>query len=100
MKKTGCFRALFAIVLSFVLLFSAIGCTEKSTDVGTESSSEAVATESTGAENTSSTESEEDSKMYEGKTKIKVMSYNIRCLQQSFGLRNINSFCNRSICWR
>lgn len=81
MKKIGCFRTLFAIVLSFVLLFSAIGCTEKSTDVGTESSLEAVTGESSGADNTSSTESEDDSAMYEGKTRIKVMSYNIRCLR-------------------
>lgn len=79
MKISGKMR-LLAVLLLFVFVFGAVGCNdgaEKSADTDT---SEILDTE-VSSDDVSSTESEDDSAMYEGKTRIKVMSYNIRCLR-------------------
>lgn len=69
---------MIAIVLALACLLCAAGCAGK-LEGGSES--EAASTVAGSGNDTSSTESEDDSAMYEGKTRIKVMSYNIRCLR-------------------
>ena len=69
-----------AFLLAFVFVLGMVGCGNGSEKDANGESVEASSTEII-SEETSSTESEDDSAMYEGKTKIRVMSYNIRCLR-------------------
>ena len=79
MNKFGKIR-IIAFMLILVFVFGAVGCKDDGNQSVGGETSEISSTEVISDE-TSSTESEDDSAMYEGKTRIKVMSYNIRCLR-------------------
>lgn len=79
MNKFGKIR-IIAFMLILVFVFGAGGCKDDGNQSVGGETSEISSTEVISDE-TSSTESEDDSAMYEGKTRIKVMSYNIRCLR-------------------
>lgn len=69
--------SIFSLVVSIFLLLSLCGCGKP-----VEESLPEVSLDDSSSVQTESVESkEDDSAMYEGKTKIKVMSYNIRCLR-------------------
>ena len=77
MNKIGKISHIF---LCFVLLVCICfgGCTK---DVNGPTPSEPTSSENDVSEVESNVEKEDDSAMYEGKTRIKVLSYNIRCLR-------------------